>query len=64
MEFVQNLVAKSLNLVTPFTKGGAPVYDLGVPVLLEKEIFCCCGWKTYSGNKMGKTDIYKRICLE
>ena len=31
-----------------------PVYNLGKPVLLEKEMFCCCGFSSTSGNKLAK----------
>ena len=31
-----------------------PAFELGIPILLDKDIFCCCGFKTHSGNKMGK----------
>ncbi len=31
-----------------------PIFDLGQPVMLEKEVFCCCGFSTRSGNKMAK----------
>ena len=29
----------------------------GQPSLLESDIFCCCGFKTNSGNKMGKSRL-------
>ena len=32
-----------------------PVYNLGAPVVLDSDIFCCCGFKTNSGNKMGES---------
>ena len=31
-----------------------PVFELGMPILLDKDMFCICGFKTHSGNKMGK----------
>ena len=35
-------------------KTKTPTYDLGAPVYLGKDVFCCCGFKTDSGNKMAK----------
>jgi hypothetical protein len=35
-----------------------PVYNLGTPFLLEKEMFCCCGFKTDSGNKLGTCRLF------
>ena len=35
-------------------KTKTPIYDIGAPVYLGKDMFCCCGFKTYSGNKMAK----------
>merc|ERR1712029_1228266 len=31
-----------------------PVFDIGAPINLDKEMFCCCGFVTKSGNKMAK----------
>ena len=36
---------------TPLQK---PVFEIGAAVHLDKDIFCCCGFVTKSGNKMGK----------
>ena len=32
----------------------APVYDLGKPLALDQEMFCCCGFAATSGNKLAK----------
>ena len=48
--------SKAISVHVALFHGAAanPIYNLGTPVLLEKDIFCCCGFKTNSGNKMGK----------
>ncbi len=35
-------------------KSSRPEFDLGQPVTLSREVFCCCGFATKSGNKMGE----------
>ena len=31
-----------------------PVFNLGIPSILKNEVFCVCGFKTNSGNKIAK----------
>ena len=31
-----------------------PAFNLGEPVLLQEDLFCCCGFSSNSGNKMGE----------
>ncbi len=35
------------------TKNPTPVFELGEPCIQAKDMFCCCGFYTKSGNKMG-----------
>jgi len=40
--------------VQMFHSQAKPVFTLGTPVVLDEDIYCCCGWHTTSGNKMAK----------
>jgi len=40
--------------VQMFHSQAKPVFTLGTPIVLEEDIYCCCGWHTTSGNKMAK----------
>jgi len=31
-----------------------PEFILGKPILLDKPMYCCCGWESTSGNKLAK----------
>eukprot|EP00096_Caligus_rogercresseyi_P010277 TRINITY_DN3690_c0_g1_i2.p1 TRINITY_DN3690_c0_g1~~TRINITY_DN3690_c0_g1_i2.p1 ORF type:complete len:136 (-),score=13.01 TRINITY_DN3690_c0_g1_i2:234-641(-) len=39
---------------TLFHSQAQPVFDLGVPSMLQNKMYCICGFKSYSGNKLAK----------
>jgi len=47
--------AKAMSIhVQMFHTQDKPAYTLGVPIKLDQDIYCCCGWHTQSGNKMAR----------
>ena len=49
-----SIIFRSLCMKNYYFLTANPKYDLGKPLVLDKPMFCICGFSANSGNKLAK----------